>query len=246
MRFLIGIISGAAVVVVVALGAGVSGEALRSEAWALGRELSAAGMRWLAEPGSADARTPVGAAADQTAPRDRGTQRRAPALPEPAVPEPAVPDPAPPAPGAAPQERLAAALERAQDLPEAALAEDAAVRVAQADSPPRVSLPPETAVATVDLLSGADAPEALPGGTPDPSDPGARVERKGALQAVWTPFHSERSASGFAARLATSLDHPFEVVRRGPGRYEVAFAYREEAERRRLLEAVRTLTGAES
>lgn len=60
---------------------------------------------------------------------------------------------------------------------------------------------------------------------------------------VWVPFHSEMSASGFAARLSDSLDHPFRVERRGPGRYQVVFRYHDEPERQALLAQAERLTG---
>lgn len=65
----------------------------------------------------------------------------------------------------------------------------------------------------------------------------------GRLQPVWVPFHSEMSANGFAARLTTSLDHPFRVQRRGPGRYQVVFAYADEPQRRAVLAQAAQATG---
>lgn len=72
----------------------------------------------------------------------------------------------------------------------------------------------------------------------------AADEAAAGVQPVWVPFRSERSAAGFAERLEARLEHPFEVRRRGPGVYEVAFAYAGEAERTQLLERVRAATGA--
>lgn len=51
------------------------------------------------------------------------------------------------------------------------------------------------------------------------------------------------SAVGFADRLTRSLDHPFLVERRGPGRYQVVFGYRDEAERTTLLQDAAAVTG---
>lgn len=62
-------------------------------------------------------------------------------------------------------------------------------------------------------------------------------------ETVWVPFRSAMSASGFAERLSASLDHPFEVERRGPGRYEVVFDYRDELQRRELLDQAARATG---
>ena len=62
---------------------------------------------------------------------------------------------------------------------------------------------------------------------------------------VWTPFHSEMSANGFAQRLARALEHPFEVRRDGPGRYQVVFPYESDAARDELLARVAMLTGTQ-
>jgi hypothetical protein len=64
-----------------------------------------------------------------------------------------------------------------------------------------------------------------------------------AVQQVWAPFRSQTSAEGFARRLSSETEHPFGIDRRGPGRYQVFFAYADEDERRRLLERVRPLIG---
>jgi len=60
---------------------------------------------------------------------------------------------------------------------------------------------------------------------------------------VWVPFHSEMSANGFAQRLTAALDHRFDVERRGPGRYEVVFDYRNEPERDAVLSEAAQVTG---
>ncbi|MEQ8858023.1 MAG: hypothetical protein RIC56_05200 [Pseudomonadales bacterium] len=67
----------------------------------------------------------------------------------------------------------------------------------------------------------------------------------GGSQPVWVPFHSRMSASGFAEQLSASLDHPFQVERRGPGRYQVVFGYRDEPQRQALLAQAAELTGLE-
>jgi hypothetical protein len=66
-------------------------------------------------------------------------------------------------------------------------------------------------------------------------EPETQTEPGPKSQTVWVPFHSERSASGFAERLTASLDHPFRVERRGPGRYQVVFVYADEPQRQALL-----------
>ncbi len=74
------------------------------------------------------------------------------------------------------------------------------------------------------------------------ADPPARAAFE-AIQQVWVPFRSQTSAEGFARRLSSETEHPFGIDRRGPGRYQVFFAYADEDERRRLLEQVRPLIG---
>ncbi|MEE4299857.1 MAG: hypothetical protein V2J24_10490 [Pseudomonadales bacterium] len=62
---------------------------------------------------------------------------------------------------------------------------------------------------------------------------------------VWIPFHSERSAAGFAQRLARALEHPFDVRREGPGRYQVVFPYDDADRRDEVLARVAMLTGTQ-
>ncbi|MEE2893152.1 MAG: hypothetical protein VX766_13505 [Pseudomonadota bacterium] len=62
---------------------------------------------------------------------------------------------------------------------------------------------------------------------------------------VWTPFHSEMSANGFAQRLARALEHPFEVRRDAPGQYQVVFPYSSEAARDEMFARVAMLTGTQ-
>ncbi len=70
---------------------------------------------------------------------------------------------------------------------------------------------------------------------PPPPEPG--------VASVWSPFHSEMSAVGFAERLSRSLNHPFSVERRGAGRYQVVFRYTDEPEREALLADAAAVTG---
>lgn len=88
--------------------------------------------------------------------------------------------------------------------------------------------------------------EPLPGPPPleevADADP-PMVPAEASSQAVWVPFHSQMSATGFAERLTETLDHPFRVERRGPGRYQVVFAYADEPERQALLAQAVEATG---
>lgn len=62
-------------------------------------------------------------------------------------------------------------------------------------------------------------------------------------EVVWVPFRSQMSAEGFAARLTKETQHPFRVTRQGPGRYQVNFAYANEAQRHQLAQQIRAATG---
>ena len=64
-----------------------------------------------------------------------------------------------------------------------------------------------------------------------------------ATLSVWTPFHSEASASGFARRLTTQLGYPFTVSRTAPAEYHVVFRYANDAQRDLLLQQVAAVTG---
>ncbi len=61
--------------------------------------------------------------------------------------------------------------------------------------------------------------------------------------AIWVPFHSEVSATGFAKRLSLQLGYPFQVTKDGPARYLVVFDYKSDEERALLVQQVATLTG---
>jgi hypothetical protein len=63
-------------------------------------------------------------------------------------------------------------------------------------------------------------------------------------ESAWVPFQTQRAAAGFAQVLTRQVQHPFEVRREASQRYRVTFAYADDAERERVLEAVRAVTGA--
>ncbi len=69
------------------------------------------------------------------------------------------------------------------------------------------------------------------------------VPQIAATEFVWIPFKSQISASGFANRLALSLDHPFDVHRQGPSRYQVGFNYASDEERVLLVQQIAQITG---
>jgi hypothetical protein len=71
------------------------------------------------------------------------------------------------------------------------------------------------------------------------SDAGAGTE------SVWTAFHSERSANGFAEVLTRETGHEFSIDKRGPGEYHVIFAYADENEKAELLGLIASVTGSE-
>lgn len=66
------------------------------------------------------------------------------------------------------------------------------------------------------------------------------------FQVAWSPFRSERSARGFASKLKQQLAHDFQVIKTGPGRYEVGFHFDSQSHRKIILSAINDLTGFES
>ena len=61
----------------------------------------------------------------------------------------------------------------------------------------------------------------------------------------WSPFRSEPAAQGFAGRLSAATDVAVTVTKASPASYRVGFAYRDETERRALIERIESLTGLE-
>lgn len=61
----------------------------------------------------------------------------------------------------------------------------------------------------------------------------------------WRPFSTEVSARGFATRLEQLTGLDFRVQRAGVGRYEVAFAHVDDADKQARLARIRTVTGLE-
>ncbi len=64
-------------------------------------------------------------------------------------------------------------------------------------------------------------------------------------QVLWSPFHSQWAAQGFARRLALATNVPVEVVNESPGVYQVVFRYRDDAERRSYMQHMESVTGLE-
>lgn len=104
-----------------------------------------------------------------------------------------------------------------------------------AETLPLVDDPPPIPVAEASTDGGGAAGDAT---AADEADESGRQ-----WHAFWQPFHSEISAEGFRRRLegVTGLD--YRVVSPRPGEYQVAFAYRNEAERQENLAAIEAATG---
>lgn len=135
------------------------------------------------------------------------------------------------------------------------------------DEPAGLTLDPDGGVSTETAAASETEPESDPAPAPlpapeiaeppvaesPPPDPSAETmpaatatappaaERR--WFAFWLPFHSELSAEGFRTRLerVTGLDYRIESPT--PGEYQVAFAYRNEAERQQALAAIEAATG---
>ena len=61
---------------------------------------------------------------------------------------------------------------------------------------------------------------------------------------IWSPFHSEASASGFANRLTRELAHPFRVKKQAPAQYVVSYDYSDAQHKAQLEARIKALTGA--
>ncbi|WP_405235901.1 hypothetical protein [Lentisalinibacter orientalis] len=110
---------------------------------------------------------------------------------------------------------------------------------------PRLDDPPPAHAAAVATGAGEDPGDdraaiaaATAATAADEADESARQ-----WHAFWQPFRSEISAEGFRRRLegVTGLD--YRIVSPRPGEYQVAFAYRDEAERQQNLAAIEEATG---
>lgn len=144
----------------------------------------------------------------------------------------------------------AARLQEPEELPGAppASAPAAPAPAARKQEPPaaaRGDVPQETGLEAdpeetpaLAMMPQPDVPAAPRPMTPyDAGDP--------LVASVWTPFHSQMSAEGFAARLSRQLDHDFRVERRAAGAYQVVFDAGTGDERDLLLTQIREITGAE-
>ena len=78
---------------------------------------------------------------------------------------------------------------------------------------------------------------------PFPEPVGNTVPVVSEFQLAWMPFRSETSANGFAHKLSSQLDHEFEVIKSGPGHYEVGFRFEDVEERQAVLVAIENITG---
>ncbi|MEM6707430.1 MAG: hypothetical protein AAF648_01465 [Pseudomonadota bacterium] len=117
------------------------------------------------------------------------------------------------------------------------------------------NLPPGVPLARRRDFSLREADERLSGDGPEkrergeaPAAPTATASGDGAMSAVnevsvWTPFHSEASARGFARRLSTQLGYPFSVTKVAAAEYHVVFAYADDAQRALLEQQVTSVTG---
>ncbi len=140
-------------------------------------------------------------------------------------------------------------LDEAERIWSAFEAYSARVASAPTDDAPRhvpeiVSSPPPARIeAPVERLVPAAALDDLFSSSQERGEPPMAMEKRG-TQAVWAPFHSQRSAEGFAQSLTDALARPFDVRREGPRHYEVLFSYADEQERQDVLRAMAERTGA--
>ena len=107
----------------------------------------------------------------------------------------------------------------------------------------------ESGTAESELSSSLEASAPPPDKRPEvaaeaPAD-GSDLEHSGnaGTYQFWSPFRSEWAAQGFAGRLTSATQVAVEVVHAGPGKYRVAFSYRDETERLAQIEHIETITG---
>lgn len=147
------------------------------------------------------------------------------------------------APAESPQLRL---LPRADEPPPASVTVDES---GEAVAPrPRRSTPDAEREESDDAENPAGPAEtkAEPAGDSAAAPPGTGGEAASDTRqwyAFWQPFHSEVSAAGFLARLQRVTGLDYRIVSPRPGEYQVAFAYRDEAERQAHLAAIEQATG---
>lgn len=140
-------------------------------------------------------------------------------------------------------------LERVDDVPPAAVADESAGSE-DGDSDPAAAVPKNAdsteaaAVASTAAAPAEPTVERMNGRTDERigQEPAA-ADATRQWYTFWQPFHSELSAEGFRRRLegVTGLD--YRVVSPRPGEYQVAFAYRDEPERLENLAAIEAATG---
>ena len=110
--------------------------------------------------------------------------------------------------------------------------------------PPVDTLPTEGAevpffAAGDEVTKTEDTPDLVGQEAKPPDD----ADEVGAWYAFWTPFRSEASADGFAARLGRDTDREYRVVRTGPGEYRVTFFHTNENDRRARLVEIEQVSG---
>lgn len=261
MRFLLGLLLGVAVVLAGAEGLSDDGRARLSALADYARHKAAALAR--AAPPSPAPRPVTAAAADGAEPAGH---------PIPRPPDPRRPETERTADVRTPAEPDASSAAATASAEAVLAVEDSPVGPSPADSSPPGPSPVSPSPLRGAMADADTAETAIPGaGTadaevadagmpdierirtdPDTSAIAAPARRpqsdapasgQPASQPVWVPFHSEMSAAGFAQRLSDSVEHPFRVERRGPGRYQVVFAYADEPQRRRLLDRAAAATG---
>lgn len=80
-------------------------------------------------------------------------------------------------------------------------------------------------------------------GPGEDTGPGPKEEPGGGWYVFWTPFRSEASASGFAARLGRDTGRDYRVIRAGPGEYRVALFHADDHDLRTHLLEIEQVSG---
>ncbi|MBW1787083.1 MAG: hypothetical protein JRK53_10785 [Deltaproteobacteria bacterium] len=87
--------------------------------------------------------------------------------------------------------------------------------------------------------AGVEAEPVLPEEPPEAVMPAEDVTFPRYWQAFWKPFRTELSARGFALNIGKATGLEIEVVEGAPGRFQAAFSYGDEAERRANMALIR-------
>lgn|GEM_PF-1880272 len=104
------------------------------------------------------------------------------------------------------------------------------------------SAPSEQAPTPVTPSHRLPPPQEIKSAAPEPTEELPK-DSKPTWYPLWSPFHSELSAQGFAKRLAALSGRSLRVTEEGPSRYRVQLAYLDSDDLKAALLAIRQTAG---